>query len=349
MRTFFKFMRVLVLITVSTVLIQAGELPINKKRLSNNVLVVWVADYVQSIGVVALSTDKGIVTIDSNLSRSNDIRIRKVIAEEFGRSDFKYHINTHYHHDHTGGNQAYADTEIIAHKNCPAGIKEELTGKGLDNLINKFKKRLKVRREEIKKTEPGSREHNYFSEEITLLQMAVDEFKSGFIPTYPTILFEKNMTLDMGDMTVALYSFGTTHTNSDLAVFVPEEGLVALGDFIPGVFLPYVRKERMEGFASMMEHWKKIVDGGAKLKHVTMAHWDMPHSVEAFKEQYRYLQTVWDRLADLKKLGKSIEEAKNALSIEKDFPYFKDKRTKVRDIDIHLNNIEAIWGWLSKQ
>jgi len=45
---------------------------------------------------------------------------------------------------------------------------------------------------------------------------------------------------------------------------------------------------------------------------------------------------------------KSLEDAKNAFPIEKDFPYYKDKRTKVRDIDLHMNNVEALWGWLSK-
>ena len=214
--------------------------------------------------------------------------------------------------------------------------------------MGRFKERLKGQKEEIKKMEAGSREHNYFSEEIYLLEKAIDELGNGLVPTYPTILFEKNMTLDMGDMTVELYSFGTTHTNSDILIFVPEEGLVALGDFIPGVYLPYVRKERMEGFASMMEHWEKIVEGGTELKHVTMAHWDMPHSVDAFREQYRYLKTVWDKLANLKREGKTLEDAKTTFSIEKDFPYFKDKRTKVRDIDLHLNNIEALWDYISK-
>jgi glyoxylase-like metal-dependent hydrolase (beta-lactamase superfamily II) len=330
--------------------LQGGEeLPINKKRLSDRVMVIYVGKYFQTIGVVALATEKGIVTIDSSLFRSHDARTRKAIAEEFGRDDFKYHINTHHHHDHTAGNQVFSDVDIIAHKNCPAGMREELTGEGLANLVGRFEERLKSQQEEIKKMEPGSREHNYFSEEIYLMKKAIAELGNGLVPTFPTILFEKNMSLNMGDMTVEIYSFGTTHTDNDILVFVPEEGLVALGDFIPGVYLPYVRKERMEGFAEMMEHWGKIVDGGTELKHVTMAHWDMPHSTEAFIAQYKYLKKIWDELAVLKSQGKTIEDAKVAFSIEKDFPYFKDKRTKVRDIDLHLNNIEVLWEWLSKK
>lgn len=340
---------IFVLSLISIFLQAAEELPINKKRLSDRVMVIYAGKYFQTIGVVALATEKGIVTIDSSLFRSHDARVRAAIAEEFGRSDFKYHINTHHHHDHTAGNQVYADVDIIAHKNCPAHMREELTGEGLSDLLGRFKERLESQSEEVKKMEPGTREHSYVSEEVFLLNKAIDELGNGLVPTYPNILFEKNMTLDMGDLNLEIYAFGTTHTDNDILVFVPEEGLVALGDFIPGVYLPYVRKEHMEGYAVMMEHWGKIVEGGTELKHVTMAHWDMPHSVEAFIAQYKYLKTVTDRLAEMIARGQTIEDAKTAFSIEKDFPYFKDLRTKIRDIDLHQNNIEALWDWLSKQ
>jgi hypothetical protein len=41
--------------------------------------------------------------------------------------------------------------------------------------------------------------------------------------------------------------------------------------------------------------------------------------------------------------GASLEEAKAKYTIERDFPYFKDRMLKMRDIDIHQNNVEAIW------
>jgi len=335
------------LMALSLPLSAGTELPLNIKKLSDRVLVVWVADYYQTIGVVALATEKGIVTIDANLSRSNDMRIRKAIAEEFGRSDFKYLINTHYHHDHTGGNQAYADIEIIAHKNCPAGMKKELTDKGLDDLIGRFKERLKIRRLEIKQLDPESREQKTMNEEIILLRQAVDEFENGFVPTYPTLLFEKNMILDMGDMTLELYYFGGRHTNSDIVIYIPEEGLVALGDHIPGIMLPFVGRGTIGDLPVVLEHWSRIIESGREIKHVTMAHWDMPMSVEAFKEQYFYLKTVVDTLDEMQQAGNTLDDAKRTFTIEKDFPFFKDKILKIRDIDLHENNIEALWKWLS--
>lgn len=65
--------------------------------------------------------------------------------------------------------------------------------------------------------------------------------------------------------------------------------------------------------------------------------------VETFKQQYRYLKTLWDGLRQLRAAGASLEEAKAKFTIERDFPYFKDRILKMRDIDIHQNNVEAIW------
>lgn len=115
------------------------ELPLHKQKLSDRVLFAWVGDYMQTIRVVALSTARGIVVIEANLVRSADARIRRAIEKEFARKDIKYLINTHFHHDHTAGNQVYADATIVGHKTVPEGMKGELTGEGLVKLLEMFK------------------------------------------------------------------------------------------------------------------------------------------------------------------------------------------------------------------
>lgn len=330
--------------------LQAGEeLPLHKKRLSDKVLIVWIGDHMQIIATVALATEKGIVVIEASLIRDFDARIRRAIEKEFGRNDIKYLINTHFHHDHTAANQVYADTTIIAHKNTPAGMREELTGEGLVKLIEKFEGMKKEREEALKKEDPGSRGYKFTEEFIACLELAIPELQNGFVPTFPALLFEKNMILDMGDMTVELYSVGGMHTDSDIAVFVPEEGLVALGDMPPEQILPFIRKDLKSDFSVMLENLGRIVDSGREIKYVNMAHSDMFLSVETFKEQYKYLSTLWKGVSEMARQGMTLEEAKKRYSVEEDFPYFKDKITKVRDIDINASNIEAIWERIAKE
>jgi glyoxylase-like metal-dependent hydrolase (beta-lactamase superfamily II) len=319
------------------------ELPLNKKRFSDRVLIVWIGDYMQQIATVALATEKGIVVIEASLIRAHDARIRQAIEEEFGRKDIKYLINTHFHHDHTAGNQIYADATIIGNKNTPAGMREELTGEGLVKQIDKFKGMLKDRREALANAEPGSREYKLLEEFVACLEMVIPELQSGFIPTYPSILFEKNMILDMEDMTIELYSIGGMHTDSDIVIFVPEEGFVAVGDVAPDQILPNIRKDLKSDFSVTLKNWGRIVDSGREIKYVNMAHSDMFISVETYKEQYKYLSNLWNGVSEMFKKGMTLEDAKKNFTIEKDFPYFKDRITKVRDIDITEYNIEAIW------
>jgi len=335
---------IIVLMAVLPMVLQArSELPLHQKRLSERAIVVWTGDYMQTIATVALATRKGIVVIETSLIRSDDARIRRAIEKEFGRSDFKYLINTHYHHDHTAGNQLYSDATIIGHKNVPAGMKAELTGEGLAKLIENFKAMSKSWGEGLQHAEPGSRDYHRGREGLVLIPIAIKELQNGFTPTYPSILFEKSLVLDMGDMTVELYSFAGIHTNSDIVIFVPEEGLVAVGDMPPDIWLPYLRKEMGWDLGEILENWGRIVEGGREIRYVNMAHSDMTLSVATFKEQYRYFKTLWDGLREIHSRGLTIEDAKKTYTIERDFPYFKDKRLEVRGTNIHEYNIEAIW------
>ncbi len=320
------------------------ELPLRTQKLSGRVLLAWVGDCMQTIRVVALSTSRGIVVIETNLSRAADVRIRQAIEKTFGRKDFKYLINTHFHHDHTCGNQVYADATIVGHRTVPEGMKGELTGAGLVKLLDMFKSQVHDWGERQEKAAPDSRDSHFFREGLVLLKTTIGELQTGFIPTFPTALFDESLTLDMGDMTLELYSVGGTHTVSDVMIFVPEEGLVAVGDMWPDRLLPYLPEKAPWDLGLILKNWGRIVDGGREIKHVNMAHSDMKLGVETFKQQYRYLKTLWDGLGKMQHEGATLEDAKKRYVIERDFPYFKGRLLKIRDVDIHENNVQAIWA-----
>ena len=325
----------------------SDALPLHTQRLGDRVLLAWVGDAMQTVRVVALSTARGVVVIDTNLSRSADVRIRRAIEEAFGRKDIRFLIDTHHHHDHTLGNQVYADATIVAQRTVPEGMKGEQTGEGLVKLIDMFKGHDADWSKRHDDAAPGSRERAYFAEGVVWVEATLAELAEGFVPTYPTVLFDRSLVLDMGDMTVELYAVGGTHTRGDLIAFVPEEGLVAVGDMVPDQMLPYLRKGGPWDLGLILENWGRVAEGGREIKHVNMAHSDMALGVETFKQQYRYLKTLWDGLRGMRGRGASLEEAMVKYTIERDFPYFKDRILKMRDLDIHANNVEAIWEKLS--
>ena len=322
----------------------AAELPLHTERFSDKVLFAWAGDDMQLIRTVAISTARGVVVIEANLLRSVDVRIRRAVEKEFGRRDIKYLINTHFHHDHTAGNQVYADATIVGHRTLPEGMKGELTSEGLVKQLDKFKAMLKDWGERLEKAPPDSKDARFFREGLIVLRSVIEELQTGFIPTFPTVLFDNSLVLDMGDMTVELYAVGGNHTASDIMIFVPEEGLVVVGDMWPDQVLPNLRKGGPWDLALILENWGKIVESGREIKHVNFAHSDMRLGVETFKQQYRYLKTLWDGLRELQAKGATLEDARKRYAVERDFPYFKDRMLKMRDIDIHQYNVEAIWA-----
>jgi glyoxylase-like metal-dependent hydrolase (beta-lactamase superfamily II) len=325
------------------------DLPLHTKRLSDRVLIAWVGDYMQTIDVVALATARGIVVIETNLVRSADVRIRQAIEKEFGRKDFKYLINTHSHHDHTCGNQVYADATVVGHRAVPEEMKSELTGEGLVKLLARFEPMVADWEKRRDQAEPGSREYHRYREGVILGRTAIAELREGFVPTFPTVLFEKSLVLDMGDMTVELYSVGGTHTAGDIMIFVPEEGLAAVGDMWPDQVLPYLRKEAPWNLGLILENWGRVVESGRDINYVNIAHSDMDLSVETFKEQYKYLKTLWEGLGEMRRQGATLEEAKQKYTIERDFPHFKDRILEIQGTKIHDYNVEAIWERLSSR
>jgi glyoxylase-like metal-dependent hydrolase (beta-lactamase superfamily II) len=150
----------------------------------------------------------------------------------------------------------------------------------------------------------------------------------------------------MGDVTLELYSMGGMHTDSDIAVFVPEEGLVAVGDVMPERWLPRIRKDIAQDFPDTLQNWGRIVDGSRQINHVNMAHSDMVLSVETFQKQYAYLQAIWQGLREMQEDGLSLEDARARYSVKEDFPYFYDERSTARRDAIHINNIEVFWDLL---
>jgi cyclase len=81
-----------------------------------------------NIGILA--TDEGILVVDSQFESTADTVLK--IIQKISLQDIKYLINTHYHADHTGGNEKLGEkAEIIMHPNCKLTKKRLLNEAGV--------------------------------------------------------------------------------------------------------------------------------------------------------------------------------------------------------------------------
>jgi glyoxylase-like metal-dependent hydrolase (beta-lactamase superfamily II) len=203
---------------------------INCTSLDEHILIVKTGE-VYPDQVVAISTDSGIVIIDSGISPTLSNEYRKIISQEFGRDDFKYLINTHHHFDHTNGNQVFGDAIIIAHDSCPVEMKK--FSNSMDDFIDYRTQRYLRRDSLVKQIEPDSKMFKRLSDLVFTSEMMCNDLVNNYNLTLPEFLFDDLFILDLGNITMVLKYFGPDmHTNNDILVYIPEKAVLFTGDLL---------------------------------------------------------------------------------------------------------------------
>ncbi|MBN1337962.1 MAG: MBL fold metallo-hydrolase [Bacteroidales bacterium] len=199
-------------------------------RLTESVIVVNVA----SDAVTFIRTVDGIVVIDAGITPSLTARYRKIVEKEFQRKDFLYLINTHAHHDHTGGNSAFPGVRIIGHENCRT---EMLAGTGDPEKIKAWT--LKIIEEyenEPYLDESGPENERENACQKLRFQHLYNDLQKGIRTVKPPdITFTDSLTIYAGGLAFHLFYFGKAHSGSDILVFIPGLKILMCGDlFSPG-------------------------------------------------------------------------------------------------------------------
>ncbi len=122
---------------------------------------------------------------------------------------------------------------------------------------------------------------------------------SPFNPAPPTITFKDRVQFELGGKKVIAYHWGTGHTHSDIAVYFPDEKVIAAGDILYGNGYPSV--DAHHGHGSILEKLKRIDDLLAIDFEIALpGHGVMPMSRE-------------DVIAYKKQLSSAIRIAKEAI------------------------------------
>lgn len=289
-------------------------LPLHVERLGEDVIRLWIGDHVSSTAVVAFATDEGIVVIDTTGLPAVDRELRRVIARELGRDDFTTLINTHEHGDHTGGNGVYADCTIVGHRlvepamqgnqGRTAEIRGWLTGR-VDEL-----------RTQLGLLAAGSPEAARVNEDLVLQQLALAALDEHGTPPAPNVVFDDHLELDRGDLTFDLYYIGGMHSSSDIAVWVPERGLLMTGDTMadtwltdtPGCLASFIARPNVEhDFPKLLKNWNLLLAKRAEIRRLLPGHWNGELSFDGFEARVRYVETLWDGVGAAAAAGSDLQ------------------------------------------
>ena len=246
------------------------------EKISEHVYVIPDNSVPQVPNVGIVVGSRGTLVIDTGLGARNGQTITREM-QKVSKTPELYLATTHFHPEHDLGAGGFpASTKMIRSQDQQKDIAEQ--GRAT-----------------------AERFAGFSAVHAELLQGA--EFRKA------DISFDREHTLDLGGVRVRLLAMGYNHTRGDTAFFVEPDGVLFSGDVVMSA-LPNVGNATVRQWLTSMD-----VLGKLQPKRIVPSHGPMGDA--SMITTYRtLLETVQRRAAELKKQGRTLEEATNLLSAE---------------------------------
>ena len=141
-------------------------------------------------------------------------------------------INTHFHYDHTNGNQAFPPgIDIIGHEYTRRRLTGDILEKGMfADLVRGLPKQLDdLKARAASETDPAVKAR--VAQQIPVQTAFASSLKDLRV-TPPNVVIDDRMTLYRGDREIRLLYVGHGHTAGDLVVYLPKERVLCTGDLL---------------------------------------------------------------------------------------------------------------------
>jgi glyoxylase-like metal-dependent hydrolase (beta-lactamase superfamily II) len=226
-------------------------------------------DYL-SVNTTAISTEKGIVIIDSHRSPAIMLKIKKLVELEFDREDFAYVINTHGHWDHCSGNQIFTNTKIVAHHNCSEYLNNNPANS--ISMIAGIKHRISKINDKLINSDENSNEYIILNEELDGWELILEDLDNNYIVTPPSLTFNDSLKLELGDFTIKLIYCGRAHTDNHIFINIPQANLVFTGDMFSSTVNFGFSVNKMIEVPRIIDAIDQALSNGVKNKLVIPGH-----------------------------------------------------------------------------
>jgi glyoxylase-like metal-dependent hydrolase (beta-lactamase superfamily II) len=173
----------------------------------------------RSSNMVIVNADD-VVLVDTNITPE---ATRRLVSDIKTITDkpIRYVINTHWHYDHTDGNQVFGpEVTVIGHEN----ERTEILGGVLKNRLAQEFQNLPGQIDNARKQG---------SDRAKVLESYQEQLKET-VPTPPTLTVADHLTLFRGAREIRILYLGRGHSDTDLMVYLPKEKIIATGDFFEG-------------------------------------------------------------------------------------------------------------------
>ena len=264
---------------------------------------------------LVIVNDDHSMLVDTSVSPVAARKLVEGIRSEVTEKPIRYVFNTHFHFDHSHGNQVFGgEVEIIGHEY----VRQQHLADVLNQRTNRtFSAAIPGQLDELRSRVAAATDGD---ERARLaLDLRIREAHWNAIQETrvrpPNITYRDSMKIVKGGREVQLHFVGRGHTGGDTLVFLPEERIVFTGDFFlgrPGVnALPYMG----DGFVN---EWVASLDGLKALDFdlIVPGHgtpFDERHQIDDLQ---RYLKDLWSQAARLRSEGVPAADAAHQIDLD---------------------------------
>jgi glyoxylase-like metal-dependent hydrolase (beta-lactamase superfamily II) len=247
----------------------------NLKRVSDHV---YVIEGFPNVAIVVGS--RATLVVDTGLGERNGVTVMRA-EQKLAKGPILYLTTTHYHSEHTTGEQAFPASAIIIRNTA----QQEEMDKSVAAHIEVFKKMS--------------------AQNLDLLQNV------KFRP--PDVLFDREAKLDLGGVTARLFWVGPAHTKGDELTFVEEDSVLIPGDIVQKGIFPI-----MPNADASVKGWLSILDNVEALhpKFIVPDHGAAIVDASQIGIERAYFLALQARALELKKQGVSADDAGKTITTE---------------------------------
>jgi cyclase len=286
---------------------------------------------------VAIVGDRDVLVVDTGTSPAAArafIEDLKLVTTK----PIRYVVNTHFHYDHTNGNQVYAGkADIIAHdyvKHAIADLDVLHREPYRTSQLTNVPARIETLKQRIA-DETNAQQKATLERQLAVAQQGWEELKE-IRPTPPNVTYSKKKVVNLGNREVQLLFLGRGHTDGDTVVYLPKEKMVATGDLMESQ-IAYMGDAQFDEWVATLEALKRI-------------DWaiDLPGHGAPFGDKSRvtafqgYLRDLVDQGRGLRAQGRTAEETAQQVDLTKYSGTFPQIQGKGAD----LRGVRRLYAWL---